>query len=53
MVIYSKFEMYVAEVGHMILESNQFTKILASLADYSIEVVHNLVGVLGHLSANG
>ena len=42
-----------AEVGHMILESNQFTKILASLSDYSTEVVHNLIGVLGHLSANG
>ena len=42
-----------AEVGHMILESTQYTKILKSLATYCIEVVHNLVGVLGHLSANG
>lgn len=42
-----------AEVGHMILESTQYTKILKSLAKYSLEVVHNLVGVLGHLSANG
>lgn len=42
-----------AEVGHMILESSQYTKLLESLADYSIEVIHNIVGILGHLAATG
>ena len=37
----------------MILESTQYTKLLKTLATYTIEVVHNFVGVLGHLSANG
>jgi len=42
-----------AEVGHMVLESSHFSKILRSLADYSQEVRHNIVGMLGHLTANG
>ncbi|XP_065897796.1 uncharacterized protein [Dysidea avara] len=41
-----------AEVGHMVLESSHFLKMLQSLADYSQEVRHNIVGMLGHLTAN-
>ena len=42
-----------AEVGHMILESTLYTKLLKSLANYTVEIAHNIVGVLGHLAANG
>ena len=47
------YDFNIAEVGHMILESSQYTKLLKSLASYPIEIAHNIVGVLGHLSANG
>jgi len=37
----------------MILESSQYTKLLESLTSYPVEVTHNIVGILGHLVANG
>lgn len=37
----------------MILESTQYSKLLNSLINCSVEVTHNIVGVLGHLAANG